>query len=147
QGAAARILAAFDRVHPRRIRHVLVDDLADTARGELDRQPQRIGHALMYRRLGGGAVERHAPAGKTVRIDAPKQQIGIRYGRVHTAAAVAGRSWVRAGAVRSDGDPLQPVDARDRAAPGADLDHLDDRDAQRQPAAFFEAVDARDLEG
>src|SRR5215468_2215164 len=43
--------------------------------------------------------------------------------------------------------PPEKVDARDRAAAGADLDHFDHRDAQRQPAAFEKAVDPRHLEG
>src|SRR5262249_42592749 len=49
--------------------------------------------------------------------------------------------------VRTDDDAPERVDARDRAAAGADLDHFDDRDAQRQPAAFEKAVDPRHLEG
>ncbi len=59
---------------------------------------------------------------------------------------IAGGPRIGAGAVRPDRDPVQPIDARDRAAAGADLDHLDDRDAQRQPAALLEAIDPRDLE-
>ena len=35
---------------------------------------------------------------------------------------------------------------RDRAAAGADLDHLDHRNAQRQAAAFEKAIDARHFE-
>src|ERR1051325_4038300 len=66
---------------------------------------------------------------------------------ITTSAAVAGGSRIRAGAVRADSDALQPVDARYRAAAGADLDHLDDRDPERQAAAFLEPVDARHLEG
>ena len=103
--------------------------------------------SLPHRRLGRVAVERHAAAGKAGRVDAAEQQIGVGHGRRGAAAAVAGRPRIGAGAVRPDGDPLQPVDAGDRAAAGADLDHLDDRDAQWQAAALLEAVDPRDLEG
>jgi len=63
------------------------------------------------------------------------------------AAAVAHRPRLRAGAVWTDDDPPERVDARDRAAAGADLDHLDHRNAQRQPAALEKAVDPRHLEG
>src|SRR6516165_10753811 len=63
------------------------------------------------------------------------------------AAPVAHRSRLRAGAVRTDDDAPERVDARDRAAAGADLDHFDHRDAQRQPAALEKAVDPRHLEG
>ena len=102
---------------------------------------------MPQRRFGRVAVERHAPAGKAGRVDPPEQQIGIGHGRPGPAAAIAGRPRIGASAVRPDGDPLQTVDPRDRAAAGADLDHLDDRDAQWQPAALLEAVDPRDLKG
>src|ERR1700730_8743213 len=67
EGAAARVLAAFDCVDARRVRHVLVDDLADSERGELDRQGQRLGPILPYRRLRRGAGQRPAPAGAGAR--------------------------------------------------------------------------------
>ena len=112
------------------------------------RELERLGHLAPHRRLGRGAVERHAAAGKPGRDRCGRaaRSASVTVGAV-AAAAVAGRARIGPGAVRPDGDPLQPVDPRDRAAAGADLDHLDDRDAQRQAAALFEAVDARDLEG
>ena len=147
EGAAARVLAALDRMDAGGVRHVFVDDLADPEGGELDRQIERLGDLAPHRRLGRTRIERHAPARKPGRIDAAEHQIGVGDGRRRAAAPVAGGTRIGPGAVRPDGNPLQPVDPRDRAAAGADLDHLDDRDAQRQPAAFLETVDARDLEG
>src|SRR5215471_208204 len=63
------------------------------------------------------------------------------------AASVTRRPWLRTGAVRTHDDAPQRIDARDRAAAGADLDHFDHRNAQRQPAALEKAVDPRHLEG
>ena len=63
------------------------------------------------------------------------------------ATAVAGWPRLGAGAVRSDADLAHAVDACDRAAAGADLDHLDDRDRDRHAAALLEAVGAGHLEG
>src|SRR5207248_11315365 len=101
---------------------------------------------LLHRAFGGLLIERHAAAGKAKRVDTAEQEIGVGHGRRLAAAPVAGGARIGAGAVGADGDALQLVDARDRAAAGPDPDHLDDRDAQWQAAALFEAVDARDLE-
>ena len=62
------------------------------------------------------------------------------------AAAVAGRAGLGAGALRPDRDALQRVEARDRAAAGADLDHLDHGMRTGRPAALQEARGAVDLE-
>ena len=98
------------------------------------------------RALGSSDLERHFAARERGGIDAPENEIGIGHGGFFAAAPVAHRSRLRAGAVRADGDAPQRVDARDRAAPRADLDHFDDRDAQRQPAAFEKTVHPRHLE-
>src|ERR1700726_3838664 len=71
----------------------------------------------------------------------------ISWRRAGPAAPIAGGAGVSPGTVRPDGDPFQPIDPGDRPAAGADLDHFDDRNAQRQPASLLEAIDARDLEG
>ena len=100
-------------------------------------------------RLGGAA--RRAPCGRRktpVGSMRPSTQIGVGHGRLAAAAAVAGRARDRRRRCRGPTVMrFERVDPRDRAAAGADLDHLDDRDAQRQAAALLEAVDARDLEG
>src|SRR5271166_1641785 len=96
--------------------------------------------------LGRSAIERHPPTREARGIYAAEQEICIGYRRRSAAASIAGWTGIRPGAVRPDGDPLEPIDPRDRAAASTDLDHLDDRDAQRQPAALLEAVNSRDLE-
>ena len=61
------------------------------------------------------------------------------------AAAVAGRAGIGAGGVRADLQQPDLVDRGDRAAAGADLDHVDDRRLDRQAGALLEAMDARRL--
>ena len=96
--------------------------------------------------LGCRHVQLEVAAEKAFRLDMAEHHVAVGHGRPRAAAAVAGGARIGAGAVGADGDAFQLVDARDRAAAGPDLDHLDDRDAQWQAAALFEAVDARDLE-
>src|SRR5262249_58814536 len=62
-----------------------------------------------------------------------------------SAQAIAGWAGIGARAFGSDLDPAQHVKLRNRAATGADLDHVDDRNAQWQPAAGQEAAHACDL--
>ncbi len=142
----AQVLAALDGVHARRVRHVLVDHLADAERRVLGRKIERRADPLGDRALGAVDVERHAAARERRRIDAAEHEIGVGHGRLAAAAAVADRAGLRAGAVGPDRDASERVDPRDRAAAGADLDHLDHRNAQRQAAALEEAIDARHLE-
>src|SRR5215468_1995777 len=56
-----------------------------------------------------------------------------------SAAAVAGRPRLGAGTIGPNQDALQAVHARDRAATGADLHHLDDGNAHRRAAALLKA--------
>ncbi len=80
-----------------------------------------------------------------LRIDPAEHQVGVGHRRV-AAAAVARRAGIGAGAVGTDRDAREAIDARDRTAARADLDHLDHRDAHRHAAALAEAIRARDLE-
>src|SRR5207344_2658050 len=61
-------------------------------------------------------------------------------------AAIAGRPWGRARALRAHGEPTQLIDRGDRAATGADLDHVDDGDAQGEPASLQESIVTGHLE-
>ena len=85
-------------------------------------------------------------AGEMRRIDLAQHDIGVGHGGMPAAAAVAGRAGLGAGALGPDRDALQRIERGDRAAAGADLDHLDHRDAHRQAAALQEAGGAVDLE-
>ena len=140
--------AALDRVHARGVGHVLVDDLGDAVGRHLGRQLERPRRRRAPARprprsdrasmlaAGEVAADRCVPSTTSASVT-----VGSR-----AAAAVAGRAGLGAGAVGPDRDALQRVDAGDRAAAGADLDHLDDRDAHRQAAALQEARGAVDLE-
>ena len=93
-----------------------------------------------------GTVEWHFTAEEVIWVEVTQDQIGIGHRRFAAAKAVAGRSGVGAGAIWSDLEQAELVDARNAAAASADLDHLDDRHLHRQTAASLEAVDARHLE-
>ena len=147
QRARAQILAALDGVHARGVRHVLVDHLADAERRMFGDEAERAAdppgdRALRRRRRRARSCRRRISADRCGR--APHRR------RSRSARCRPGRSrrpGLRAGAVRPDGDALERVKPRDRAAAGADLDHLDHRNAQRQAAAFEEAIDPRDFQG
>src|SRR5258707_147205 len=87
EGAAARILAALDRVDARGVGHVLVDGLADPEGGERQREIERGPDLALHRGLGGGAVQCHAAAGKPGRVDAAQEGIGVGHGGAVPAPA------------------------------------------------------------
>ena len=125
--------AALDGVHARGTRHVLrhhlVDGVGRHARSRARGPRRRRARARPWPRSRSSAMR---AAGEVVRIDRAQHDIGVGHGRMHAAAAVAGRARLGAGALRPHRHALQRIDARDRAAAGADLDHLDHRDAHRQ---------------
>src|SRR5262249_61942995 len=88
QGPRPQILAAFDRMHARRIGHVLIDHFANPKSGvfggEIELGADSFGNAA----LGGAGVKPHLAAGKRRRIDPPKNEIGVGDGRLVAAAAV-----------------------------------------------------------
>src|SRR5262249_58396762 len=80
------------------------------------------------------------------RMDAPETSIRIGPGGFFPAAGVAHRTRLRAGAVGTDDDAAERINARNRAAASADLDHFDHWNAQRQPAPLKKAVNPGDFE-
>ena len=83
------------------------------------------------RALGGGDVERHFAAEETVGAETAEHQIGVGDGRLVAAEPVAGRPGRRARALRPDAQAAV-IDARDRAAAGADLENIHHGDLHRQ---------------
>ena len=71
------------------------------------------------------------PFRKRLRIDAAEHEIGIGHDGIGRAFAVAGRARIGAGAARADMQAAGAVDPGDRAAAGADLDDVDDRQLHR----------------
>src|SRR6185503_6701018 len=94
---------------------------------------------------GGFRVKPHGAAVEPVGRDIAEHDVGIGYGGLLAAAAVADRAWLGAGAVRPDNDHTA-IGAGDAAAPGADLDHLHGGHVDGQAAAFLVAHHV-DLEG
>ena len=72
--AGTDILAAFDGVDARGVRHVLVDHLADAGGGELDGEIEFLADRRRDRRRGSWRVERQLAAGKLGGVDAAKPQ-------------------------------------------------------------------------
>jgi len=126
--------------------HVLVDDAMDAPGGLRDVETEGPGDVLLDGAVGGRAIEPHAPAQEELGVEVAEQQIGVGHRGLAAAQVVAGGAGVGARAVGADLEEPHAVDARDRAAAGADLDHLDHRHADRQPRALLEAVGARHLE-
>ena len=102
------------------------------ALGRLDRAPRPSGSATCScdRALGGRAVERHRAADQLL-AEAAEHEVRVRVRRPVVAAAVAGRARVRARRLRPVPQRARLVDPRERAAAGADRQHLDRREADR----------------
>src|SRR5262249_58305265 len=102
-------------------------------------QLQRLADAFGSR-PGTCEIELNPAARERRRIDPSEQQVSVRHGGLGAAAAVADRAGLGAGTLRPNGDPPERVHTRDRSSAGADLDHLDDRNAQWQTPSPEAAV-------
>ena len=91
-------------------------------------------------------VQRHGAAQEEAGVVVAEHQIGVGHGGLLAAAAVAGRAGCGAGGVRADAQQPHGVDRGDRAAAGADLDHVDRGGLDRQARALLEAVLAPGLQ-
>jgi hypothetical protein len=118
---------------------------AEGGRHRVERQP--VADIAQDRLVGGAGVELDRAAGEIVGIELAEHEIGIGDRRPLAAAAIAGRAGLGPGAFRAGLDAAHRVDPGDRAAAGADLDHLDDRDGDRHARTLGEAIGAGDLEG
>ena len=130
--------AALDSMHARGVGHVLVDDFGDAVGCGLCRHAKRFADVVFKSSLGLGRVDGDLATSEARRIDLAQSNVGVGDGRLRAAATVTRRTRLGASAFRTDHDALHGVDARKRAATGADLDHLDDRDAEREAAALHE---------
>src|SRR6185503_20546499 len=116
----ARVLTALEHVEPCGRRHVLVDDVVDAPRRARQIEPERLADLRADRRLGGGAVELHAPAREVFGIDVAQNEIGVGDRRLDSALAVTRGSRARARASRPHAHEAEAVDGRDTAAARAD---------------------------
>ena len=84
------------------------------------------------RALGGGNIELHLAAEKSLRVEPAEHQIGVRHRRLGAAEAVAGRTGRRRRRSAGRRAAPRPRPARDRAAAGADLEDIHHGDLHRQ---------------
>ncbi len=144
-GDTAQVDAVLDGVHPRRGRHVLVDDLVD-ARGGLDGVEGECAPDGVDRRRRSVSVEGHVAAEKGGRVEQPEDHVGVGDGRLRAAAPVRRRPRLGACGLRADLEQAELVGVGDRSAAGTDLDEIDRRDGHGKSGALLEPVDAGDLE-
>ena len=144
--APGEALAAFDRMDARGVGHGLVHHLDDAGGRRVGIQPQRIADGAAQGRAGRAGIEGEAAASEPRRVVAAQGEVRVGDRRALAAAPVAGRPRVGACGLRADGDAPQGVHMRQAAAAGADLDHLDDGNAERQAGALPETAHSGDLE-
>jgi hypothetical protein len=141
-----RVLAVLYGVDAGGVRHALVDKLVNAPRGLGHAEFERPCDSISECPLGGHAVQVHAAPEEEIRVQVAEDQVGVGDGWLGPAEPVAG--WPRAGAraVWPNFQKAHGVEARDRAATGADLDQLDDGHLDGQAATLLEAVLAVHLE-
>ena len=138
EGEVARIASALDRHRPDRALHRRVGDAVDAFRRSEQRQPERLGHVLPERALGARRVEPQLATDEIAGVEIAEDEIRVSHRRPFAAAAVAGWTGHRPGALRADAQHAAGVDPRERAAAGTDLGDIDGRDANQMPAALDE---------
>ena len=124
QHEVARIVAARERNHADRARHLVVGDAQYRRCGCGRIQPERLADFFQDDRAHFG--ERHRPVHgeQLFRIEPPQDQVGIGDGRIDAAAAVADRAGRGAGRFRADLQHAGLIDEGDRPAAGADGVHV-----------------------
>ena len=147
QGAFSDIQPLFNRMDPCRTGHVLINDFNHRLRAARWIGFQCIAHGSLERLLGGGCIQRDAPACESVSIQPAQYEVGIGHRCPFAAAAIAGRPRFGTRAPRSHRDATQFIHARKRASARTDFDHVDHRDLDGHTAALHEAVRAIDLKG
>ena len=120
--------------------HLGGGDAQDAVGGLREIEAERRGDTRFERALCALEVEPHLAAEKPVGAEPPENEIGVGDGRLRAAEPVAYRAGLRARAFRPDMQRAH-LDARDRAAAGADLLDVDHRNLHRQPGGV--AADER----
>src|SRR5262249_32714604 len=130
----------FDRMHACGVCHVLIDNFADADGGCFGAfAAEPVADGVQQRGFGLAAIDADLATSKALRIDLADDEVGIGHRCLATTAPVTGGTRLRPGAVGSNQDALQAVDACDRAAAGANLHHFDDWDAHGHAAALLES--------
>ena len=97
-------------------------------------EAERLRHLLLDRLARQVRVELQVAAERQVGVEAAEHHLRVGHGRLLAAAAVAGRSGLRAGRARADVEAARLVDVGDRAAAGADRHEVDHRRQHRMAA-------------
>ena len=105
------------------IGHVELADLNNAAGQRFRRQPNPFAKAIKGV-FGQAPIKRHGSTGQGVR-EPPQVEVGIGYRGLPPAAAIAGRTGIRSGALRADGQPVPRRQPGNGAATGADGDDVD----------------------
>ncbi len=143
QGEVARIVALRDRDLAHGQRHLGDRDLDDRLRRRHRVEPEGLGDFRVDAPQRTFGIELHLPAQKIIRIEAAKDHVGVGDGGLAAAAAIADGPGIGARALRSDLERAHVVAPGDRAAAGADLDHVDHRQHHRVAAGIATDVVAR----
>ena len=123
-------MSPLDRDQPDGTRHLGVCDTDDGLGRLMNGNPERRGYMVVDGGSRGLAVQPCQPVADGIAgIDAPQDEIGVRYGRTVIPEAVADRPRVGARALRSYFEKACFVDMGDRAAARPDGRHLDHRGA------------------
>src|SRR6516164_9009329 len=108
------------------------------------RQLERVSNVLLHGAARERCVDYERAAGKRVRVKEAEHHIGVGYRRLFRATAITGWPRVAARALWSNNQETAGVDARDRAASGADFGNIDCRHFQHVAGALHKARWRRD---
>ena len=111
--------------------HALGHHLGD-APGGVDRAEPDLRADASHRAFRRRGIQRHPSAEKEAGIIPAQHEVRVGHCRLRAATAVAGRARIGTRAFRPDAQQPNLVDHGDRAAAGADLDHVDHRGLDRQ---------------
>ena len=105
-------------------RHVFVRETNNPGRRFDRRNAQWLGYPTLDCLAGGCDIKVHFSAKEVARIEVAKQDVGIRYGWLPTAAAITRWPRIGARALRADAQKLQSIEAGNTAAASTDLYQL-----------------------
>jgi hypothetical protein len=136
-GVVGEVLAVLDGVDAGGVGHVLVHHLGDAEGGGDGVHAEALAHIGPEGGLGAVGVEGDGAAGEVVGVEAAEEEVGVGHGGALAAAAVGGGAGLGALRFGAHADLAHGVHMGERAAARADLDHVDDGDAEGIPEPFL----------
>jgi hypothetical protein len=130
---AAWIDPALDRHHAQCPEHLLVRD-PDDAGGRLGGVHVQLPAQALECAAGRVDVEPHAARERGVGVEIAERHVRVGDGRILSAGAVAGWTWLRARGLRADAEGASGVGPGDAPASGADGVHVDHRQLEHSSA-------------